>query len=45
MKHRQNGTAFPSTAILTLCAVEFDAADTDTSDAAAAPKAISLNGI
>ena len=36
MKHRQNGTAFPSAVILTLCAVEFDAADTETSDTAAA---------
>ena len=38
MKHRLNGTAFPSAAILTLCAMEFDAADTDTSDATAASR-------
>jgi len=36
MKHRQNGTAFPSAVILTLCAVEFNAADTDTSGSVAA---------
>jgi len=36
MKHRRNGNAFPSTVLLALCAVEFDAAGTDTSDAAAA---------
>ena len=38
MEHRQNGTAFPSTAMLTLCAVEFNAVDTDPGDAAAASR-------
>ena len=38
MKHRRNGTAFLLTVMLTLCAVEFDAADTDTGDAAAASR-------
>ena len=33
-----NGTTFLSVVMLTLCAVEFDAADTDTSDAAAASR-------